>query len=66
MQLSLEGDAHLLGRLAQGSLVGMGVSGMEGVNVNWGTLVTGLRSGRNYSIDILIIKFTGAIRIQKV
>ena len=66
MQISLEGDAHLLGRLAQGSLVGMGVSGMEGVDVNWGTPVTGLRSGRSYSIGILIIKCTGAIRIQKV
>ena len=66
MQLSLEGDAHLLGRLARGSLVGMGVSGIEGIDVNWGTPVTGLRSGRNYSIGILIIKCTGAIRIQKV
>ena len=66
MQLSHEGDARLLGRLAQGSLVGMGVSGMEGVDVNWGTPVTGLRSGRNYSIGILIIKYTGVIRIQKV
>ena len=66
MQLSLEGDAHLLGRLAQGSLVGMGVRGMEGIDVNWGTQVTGLRSGRNYNVGILIIKSTGAIRIQKV
>ena len=66
MQLSLEGDAHLLGRLAHGSLVGMGVSGMEGVDVNWDTPVTGLRSGRNYSIGILINKYTGAIRLQKV
>ena len=66
MQLSLEGDAHLLGRLAQGSPVGMGVSGMEGVDVSWGTPVTGIRSGRKYSIGILIIKCTGAIRIQKV
>ena len=66
MQLSLQGDAHLLGRLAQDSLVGMGVSGMEGVDVNWGTPVTGFRSGRNYSIGILIIKCTGAIRIQNV
>ena len=66
VQLSLEGDAHLLGRLAQVSLVGMGVGGMEGVDVNWGTPVTGLRSGRNYSISILIIECTGAIRIQKV
>ena len=66
MQLSLEGDAHLLGRLAQGSLVGMGVSGKEGVDVNRGTPVTGLRPGHNCSIDILIIKCTGAIRIQKV
>ena len=65
MQLSLEGDTHLLDRLAQGSLAGMGVSGMEGVDVNWGTPVTGLRSGRNYSIDILIIECTRAIRIQK-
>ena len=44
----------------------MGVDGMEGVDVNWGTPVTGLRYGRNYSIGILIIKCTGAIRIQKV
>ena len=66
MQLSLEGDAYLLGRLAQGSLVSMGVSGMEGVDVNWGNPVTGLMSRRNYSIDILTIKCTGAIRIQKV
>ena len=66
MQLSLEGHAHLLGRLAQGSLVGMGVSGMGGVDFNWGTPVTGLWSGRNYSIGIFIIKCTGAIRIQKV
>ena len=63
MQLSLESDAHLLGRLAQGSLVGMGMSGMEGVDVDWGTPVTGLRSGRKYSIGILIIKWTGAIRM---
>ena len=66
MQLSLEGDAHLLGRLAQGSLVGMDAGGMEGVDVNWSTPVTGLRSGLNYSIGILIIKCIGAIRIQKV
>jgi hypothetical protein len=66
VQLSLEGDANLLGRLAQGSLVGMGVSGIEGMGVNWGTPVTGLRPGCNYSIGILIIKCTGAIRIQKV
>ena len=44
----------------------MGVSGMEGVDVNGSTLVAGLRPGRNYSIDILIIKSTGAKRIQKV
>ena len=60
MRLFLEGDAHLLGRLAQGSLVDMGVSGMEGVDVYWGTPVTGLRSGHNYSIGILMIKRTGA------
>ena len=67
MQLSLEGDAHLLGHLAQGSLVGMGVGGMEGIDVNWGTPVAaGLRSGRNYSIGVLIIKCTGAICIQKL
>ena len=65
MQLSLEGDAHLLGRLAQGSLVGMGVSGMEGVDVNWGTPVTELRSGRNYSIGILIIKAPGRYAYRK-
>ena len=46
--------------------MGIGVSGMEGVDVNWGTTVTGLRFGRNYSIGILIIKCTGAIPIQKV
>ena len=63
MQLSLEGDAHLLGRLAQGSLVGMGVSGMEGVDANWGIPVTGLRSGRNYSIGILIINPSAASRV---
>ena len=66
MQLSLDDDAHLLGRLAQGSLVGMGMSDMEGVDVNWGTPVAGLRPGRTHSIGILIIKSTGAIRIQKV
>ena len=66
MQLSLEGDAHLLGRLEQGSLVGMGVSSMEGVDIDWGTPVTGLRSGRNNSIGILFIKCTGTIRVQKV
>ena len=66
MQPSLEGDVHLLGRLAQVSLVGKGVGGMEGVDVNWGTPVIGLKSGRNYSIVILIIKCTGAIGIQKV
>ena len=66
VQLSLEGDAYLLGRLAQGSLVGMDVSGMEGVDVNWGTSVPEPRYGRNYSIGILIIKCTGAIRIQKI
>ena len=63
MQLSLEGDTHLLGRLAQGSLVGMGVSGMEGIDVNRGTPVAGLRPRHNYSIGILIIKSTGAIRV---
>ena len=56
MQLSLEGDAHLLGRLAQGSLVGIDVSGMEGVDINWSTPVTGLMSGRHYKVGILIIK----------
>ena len=66
MQLSLEVDAHLPGRLAQGSLVGMGVSGLEGIDVIWGTPVAGLRSGRNYSIGILSLKCTRAIRIQKV
>ena len=65
MQLSLEGDTHLLGRLAQGSLVGMGVGSMEGVDVNWGTPVTELRSGRKCGIGILIIKCTGAIRITE-
>ena len=66
MQLSLEGDAHLFGRLAQGSLVGMDVGGMEGVDVNWGTSVARLRPGRNYSIGIVIMKCIGAICIQKV
>ena len=56
MQLPLEGDAYLLGRLAQGFLVGMGVSGMESVDVNGGTPVAGLRPGRNYIVGILIIK----------
>ena len=59
MQLPLEGDAYLLGRLAQGSLVGMGVSGMESVDVNGGTPVAGLRPGRNYIVGILIIKCDG-------
>ena len=59
MQLPLEGDAYLLGRLAQGSLVGMGVSGMESVDVNGGTWVAGLRPGRNYIVGILIIKCAG-------
>ena len=36
---------------------------MEGVDVNWGTQVAGLRSGRNYSIGILINKCTGACLI---
>ena len=66
VQLYYEGDAHLLGRLAQGSLVGMGVNGMGGVDVNWGTPVAGLGPRRNHSIGILIIKCTGAIDIQKV
>ena len=66
MELSLEGDAHLIGRLAQGSLVGIGVSGLKGVDVNWGTSIAGLKHGRNYSIGILIIECTAAIRIQKV
>ena len=45
----------------------MGVSGIEGVDVNWGNPVAGLRSGRNYcSIGIFTIKCTRAIRIQKV
>ena len=61
MQLLLEVDTRLLDRLTQGYLVGMGVSGMD-----WGTSVTGLRSGRNNSIGILFIKCTGAIRVQKV
>ena len=59
MQLPLEGDAYLLCRLAQGSLVGMGVSGMETVDVNGGTPVAGLRPGRNYIVGILIIKCDG-------
>ena len=66
MQLSLESDAHLLGCLAQDSLLGMGVSGMEGVDVDRSTSITGLRSGRKCSIVILIIKCTKAIRIQNV
>ena len=66
MQLSIEGDAHLLGRVSQGSLVGMGVSGMGVVTVNESTPVAGLRPGRKYSIDIIIIKCTGAISIQNV
>ena len=44
----------------------MGVSGIEGVDVNWGNPVAGLRCGRNCSIGILTIKCTRAIRIQKV
>ena len=36
MQLSLEVDAHLLDRLAQGSLVSMDVGDVEGVDVNIG------------------------------
>ena len=63
MQLSLEGDAHLLGRLAEGSLVGMGVIGMQCVDVNLNAPVAGLRPGRNYSIGFLIFKCAGAIRI---
>ena len=64
MQLSLEGGVHLLDCLAQGSLVGMGVSGMEGVDVNWGIPVAGLSPGRNFSIGILIITCTGAIQFS--
>ena len=37
----------------------MGVSGMEGVDVNGRTPVAGLRPGRNYSVGILIIKCAG-------
>ena len=37
-----------------------------GVDVSWGTSVVGLRPGRIYSIGLLIIKCTGAIRIQEV
>ena len=59
MQLPLEGDAYLFDRLAQGSLVDMGVSGMDGVDVNGGTSVAGLRPGRNYSVGVLIIKCAG-------
>ena len=59
MQLPLEGDAYLLGRLAQGSLVGTGVSDMESVDVNGGTPVAGLRPGRIYIVGILIIKCAG-------
>ena len=66
MQLTSDGEAHLLGRLAQGTLVGMGVSSIEVVDVNCGTPDVGLRPRRNYSIGILIIKCTGAIRIQNV
>ena len=66
MQLSVESDAHQLDRLAQGSLVSMAVDGVEGVDVNGGTPVSGLRSGQNYSIDILINECTGAISIHKV
>ena len=66
VQLSFAGDVHLLGCLAQGSLVDMNVSGMDGVDVNWGTPVTVISPGRNYSIGILIITCNGAIRIQKV
>ena len=65
-QLSLEGDVNLLAVLRRDPFVGMGVSGMEGVNALRGTPVAGLSLGRNYSIGILIIKYTGAIRMQKV
>ena len=64
MQLSLESGVHLLDCLAQGSLVGMGVSGMEGVAVNWGIPVAGLSPGRNFSIGILIITCTEAIQFS--
>ena len=39
----------------------LGVSGVEGVGVNGGTSVTGLKPGSNYSIDILINKCAGVI-----
>ena len=50
MQLFFDGDAHLLGRLAQGSLVSMGVGGVEGVDMNEGTPVAGLRPGANIAL----------------
>ena len=60
MRLSLEGDAHLLGRLAQGSLVGMDVSGMEGVDVNWGTLVAWLLASSPGATTVLAFSSLGA------
>ena len=43
MQLFHEGNANLLSHRAQGSLLSMGVGGVEGVDV---TMVAGLRPGR--------------------
>ena len=66
MHLSFEGDAQLLRRLAQRSLVGMGMGDMEVVDVNGGVTVVGHRPRRNYSIGTLVNKCAGAIRIQEV
>ncbi|CAM9569879.1 unnamed protein product [Ascophyllum nodosum] len=44
----------------------MGVSGMEGVDVNWGTPVAGLRPGRNYSIAFSSLSAPGRYAYRKL
>ena len=56
MHLSFEGDVQLLRRLAQRSLVGMGMGDMEVVDVNGGVTVVGHRPRCNYSIGTLVNK----------
>ena len=63
MQLSLEGDANPLGRLTYGSLVSVGLGSMEGIDLNGGTTVVGLRPTRNYCIRTLVNVYTRAIRV---
>ena len=66
MQLSFEGNAHLLGRLAWRSLVGMGMSNVEVIDANRGVTVAGRKPRRNSCIGGLVKKHAGAICVQEI